>query len=431
MATQLFLRGTGTPEFLGRQGFTGFKTRQATWNGLENQRWFHSSGLSTSRGSGVQSPTTTSVTGPTAGLVGSGLHYSDPVGTAFTMSGTITFNTWISESSMNANATIRCAIFRVSSLGVLTLVIDSSFGTEAGTSAAVANWTGSPTSTDFAVGDRILVVFGWDDATAVTMGNGFTLTMNYNGATAAANGDTYVTFNENITFMSLTEPSSTTMYLTDTAVAGVGSGTSKEMWTSRGAGVTSVTRATSAGPLGSPLRLQASGTDVEWYSKRVNAFTLSRCVKARMTCLADDPFPYTNNAITWVELAVTDSDGSNAVVWSSTVVGTPNVDDTGESVDSELLTRAVWLTGANLAVTDGQRIRLRVSIAESFADTQVGNMASGFTCTFNYAGTSGGASGDAYLIFDQTITEFSATPVSLPNVLFDRRTPRRRVLHRH
>lgn len=122
---------------------------------------------------------------------------SDPVLTAFTMSGTITMNIWGFESATQCNCIWRVKVYKWNGASE-TLVSDSNdSGGEMPTSNAARNWTNaSPTSTAFAIGDRIVI------RTRITnngtMGGGRTVTMNYAGTTAAASGDTYVTFNENI-----------------------------------------------------------------------------------------------------------------------------------------------------------------------------------------------------------------------------------------
>jgi len=123
---------------------------------------------------------------------------SDPVLTGFTMSGTITYNVWGFESAIQCNCAWRVKVYRYN--GSETLVSDKSdTGGEMPTSNAARNWTdAAPTSTAFAIGDRIVIRTRITNAG--TMGSGRTATMNYAGTTAAASGDSYVTFTENIAF---------------------------------------------------------------------------------------------------------------------------------------------------------------------------------------------------------------------------------------
>ena len=127
-----------------------------------------------------------------------------PLSSAVTISGTITPNVWGLESNGTCNCGLRYEVLRwsvaaggiVSSLGIST---NDGF-TEWGTSASVrTSPTLTPTSTAFAVGDRIALVFYSDDANGTTEGSGRTWTIDYNGATGV-DGDTYLSFTETISF---------------------------------------------------------------------------------------------------------------------------------------------------------------------------------------------------------------------------------------
>jgi hypothetical protein len=194
MATQLFLiqsvpdfsRGEGDADLLGT-----------------TRNWVARS-LSTSRGSGAISNTATSVTGPTVGIDMAGAleWISGPLDQDVTISGTISLNLWGLESSMNANAAIGVIIERLNSQGARVSTISQSIDdAELGTAAAVNTWTATPTSTNMLKGDRIRVRVYFDDAPATTMATGFTLTLVYAGTTAAASGDSYITFTENFGFL--------------------------------------------------------------------------------------------------------------------------------------------------------------------------------------------------------------------------------------
>ncbi len=150
----------------------------------------------------IGAPSATSVTGPTSGveITNSGFIFwfiskqLNPV----TVSGTITFNFWGLESSMSANAGFQCIIERRTSEGIfISTVVNSEFGTELGTSAGVNNWTASPTSTTFALGDRLVVRVLFNDAGG-TMASGFTLTLRAGGSVANTS-DSWVQFTETIT----------------------------------------------------------------------------------------------------------------------------------------------------------------------------------------------------------------------------------------
>lgn len=124
---------------------------------------------------------------------------SDTVQVPFTLAGTVTFNIWALESANQANAGGRARLFVRDSGGTETLVAGpADDGTEFGTSAAVRNWTATPTSTAVNAGDRLVVRYY---ITGVgTMGSGRTCTLHYDGPTASADGDSWVQLTEDITF---------------------------------------------------------------------------------------------------------------------------------------------------------------------------------------------------------------------------------------
>jgi len=123
---------------------------------------------------------------------------SPPLAFAVTIAGNITFNLYALESNAAANATVAVSVSKYTGNDELAPFLTSSFGTELGTSVGLCNWTGSPTSTALAAGDRIVFCVLITNATAQTMGGGFTVTLDYAGLTAAANGDAFITFTETI-----------------------------------------------------------------------------------------------------------------------------------------------------------------------------------------------------------------------------------------
>lgn len=119
-----------------------------------------------------------------------------PLSAAVTISGTVTVNIWAVESATQANAVSRLKVFKLTPDGTKTLFSTLTAGAELPTTIAAQNYTGTPTSTAFAVGDRI-VMEPYITNTG-TMGASRTCDMTYSGATAAATGDSYVTFTETI-----------------------------------------------------------------------------------------------------------------------------------------------------------------------------------------------------------------------------------------
>jgi len=130
---------------------------------------------------------------------------------------------------MKANVTIGCYIQKVSGrdLSMTNVISASVYGTELGTSYAACNWTDTPSSTAFAKGDRIRIVPYWDDAG--TMGNSYNIYFGYNHSGAY---DSYVTFNETLSFMTFS--GSQYLYPTNVASDVSTSDVDYKIWTSRG-----------------------------------------------------------------------------------------------------------------------------------------------------------------------------------------------------
>lgn len=399
MATQLFLR-SGAAAIQRGTNTNNLRATAVGW-------WAYL--LSSTRGTPASSIAgTPTVAGPTAGVEvtpgGSppAEFISAPLDADITISGTVTLNLRCSESNMNANAAINCYCDRLDSTGaVISRVFTTARVTEmAVTTETAVNFTVTPTSTNFLKGDRIRIVVFADDAG--TMGTGFTFTLWYNGPTAAASGDTYVTFTENFGFLA-TAPAGTQMFLTDTAGPAVGADVEKEMWTARGSGVVSIIRNTAAGWT-APLQWtdSAGGTAIEWYSKRLNAFTLTGLVRLNLRARAS----LADTTSIRGEIAVVNSDGSGAVVWAANDLNNFGAPSAG-ALDTVETASVIDIAGDDLAVTAGQRLRFRVYID----DMSTAPIVTGRTATFFYAGTSAAASGDSYVTLTQTVTEFAETYV--------------------
>lgn len=375
--------------------------------------------LHTTRGTSATQAVGSTVAGPTAGIElnnNEGYQWiSPPLSADVTISGTITINLWAFESNMSANVAINAHIDRVRPDGTRTTIATSTRTTELAIStSAVNNFTVTPTSTAFLKGDRIRVVVFGDDAG--TMGGGFSFTLDFAGTTAAAVGDSWVEFTETFTF-NITAPAGTQLFLTDVAGPAVGANIEKEMWTARGDGVNSIVTNTSAGWVTPGIQWTDSGggTAVEWYSKPLAAFTLSGLVRVNMRAAASNTFTCGIR----VEIAVVDGNGANPVIWSTWCLqdkaSPAGANGTGVAAadhslqTSEAAIRA-WLAGNDLAVSDGQRLRLRVYVDDSSSSPMI----TGRTATLWYDGTSGGASGDSWIQLSQSVTEFVAATKSLP-----------------
>jgi len=373
------------------------------------QTGFATFGVSGTQGTSFSTLTTSTVAGPTSGIeivVAS----TDPVdwisdglAAGVTISGTITFNLWGLESNMSANAGFQVVIERLDSqFAFVSTVVNSERGVELGTAAAVNNWTAAPTSTTFSRGDHLRFRIAINDVG--TMGTGFTTDFYYGGP-AAAQGDSFVSFTEAVTFdeWSGTAPSGTTLYLTDTSgEVNPDSVTSKDLWTSRGAGSVTKDTNTVAGWT-NPVQMTAGAgsTAIEWFTHQLSAFTLSGPIWVNF---------YTSSSsgtvaatVAW-EIAICDSSGGSPVVWGKTQNGGK------EALATYLAQNLIW--GVDTSVTDGQRLRLRAYIDDGpSAGTLriVAPMVNGQTVSIGYGSTSGGTGSDTFITLSNTVTQFTAS----------------------
>lgn len=247
MATTLYFLNTASP--------VGLPGQACIWS--SSIELTHFLRMDTSRGSGVTSYASNCVNGPTPGV---GIHtgtiltfagggqrrlawVSDPIDTDTTISGSITYNLRALESAMTANVAINARVFcwhaaPAANTSPWELITTTGRTTELGTSEAAANFSETPDTTTITAkkGDRLVVEIFGDDAGTMSSGNTFTFF--YNGTTGGASGDSFITFNETFGFLTTT-PAGTTLYHTDTAGPTVSNRSTKEMWTSRGSGVTS------------------------------------------------------------------------------------------------------------------------------------------------------------------------------------------------
>jgi hypothetical protein len=395
MATQLFFLDTSADWSRG-EGDTDLAGTTRGWLGKV---------LSTSRGAGVVSNIRTTVAGPTNGLefgtsAASPWEWvSHPLDQDVTISGSITANLWGSEDSMATNAGFGIIIERLNSQGarVSTIMQNNEIGIElAVTTPAVRNEATTPTSTNMLKGDRFRVRVYADDAVTTTLAVG-SADFRHNGTTAAADGDSYITFTETFGFLT-TAPSGSVLYLTDTASAVDPNGASydaKEAWTTAINSSVLATTSTVTGPT-APLQATVSGGGnfLEWFTKQLTAFTLSGLVACKIPSRETS---LSANAALRVEIAVCASDGTSPVVWGAATDGTELTTTTIEN--------NVNVAGDDVAVTDGQRLRIRVY----FDDAPGVAMATAFSASLTYQfATSGGGALDCYVVLPQTVTEYSA-----------------------
>jgi hypothetical protein len=362
--------------------------------------------LSATAGASATDVTTTTVAGTHLGLeTGSGsiarVWISRPLDADITISGSITWNIWGRESLAAANVAINGQIERVDgATGTITLIDKTARTTEMAihaTTNSVSNFSETPgAGVACKRGDRLRVRIFGDDAGTMAAGQSFTV--GYNGPTAAVNGDTWVQVTENLTFVS--EPAGTTVYLTDTASAVSTASVDREAWTSRGAGVQTDVVSTAAGWT-APIQLTdtAGGTVVDWFTRPLEAFTLGGAVRCNIRLGRTSG---SSQTIPRVEVARVANDGTSPTVWGATT--------TTVSTGASETVKSFLVAGDDLAISQGQRLRIRLYID----DGEDAAMLSGAQVTFWYAGTSGGASGDTYVTFTQSLTEYVAPVTYVP-----------------
>jgi len=176
-----------------------------------------------------------------------------------------------------------------------------------------------------------------------------------------------------------------------TITSGLPYTTNREAWTSRGAGVQTDDTNTVAGWT-APIQVTdtAGGTVVDWFTRPLTAFTLGGAVRCNIRGLESNALA---NAAVRAEIARVAGDGTSPTVWAA---GTfPTELGTTEAAQSFLV------SGDDLAVTNGQRLRIRLYV-DDFGQAAMG---ASQTVTTYYAG-SAAATGDTYLTFTQTLTEY-------------------------
>ena len=372
-------------------------------------------GLRTSRGTAATNLTATATTGPVSGIELTSA--STPVefislalASNVTIAGSISFNVWARQHTA-INCALNAIVDRIDNLGAVV----SSLGRSTNTAQLAVNATVNslvtfsftPTSTAFLKGDRIRIRLFVDDSTA-NMAFG-TVTAAISGPTSAASGDSFVTFTDSLLFQAV--PTGTLLYPTSQVGPVVGVADERLMRLVKGDGVVATFVTSTVAGWGAMVQWTATagGAAIEWYSNPLNAFTLDGLVKVNLrageSAIAAD-------AGDRIELAITDGDGSNAVVFganhvvsTSTPGGSGNT--TGELSSGELATTG-WLAGQPRSVSAGQRLRLRVFLA----NTAAAPMVAGHTATLWFNGNISNNTGDMYIQLPQTVTEWSAFPVS-------------------
>lgn len=334
--------------------------------------------LSTTVGSGagttINQPTDSSVhaIGSDITAVRGFTWITDPLAANGTISGTISFDLWGFESNMSANVGFRVQVYRIRYDGLITEIL-SSDSSELGTTLALKSWTGTPTSTNFVRGDRVMA------AVSTTAGNtGYTVDFKYNGDNGNS-ADSRITLTENLTFET-SDPTGTQYWLRATnSSVNPNSIVARELLTTQGTAETQANYTTVAGfhayP-GNQWTSTAGGTAIEWYSPGQSAGTFGGSAKLTMTTFGSNwenlDLPYAR-AI-W-ELAVCNSDGTNPVVWSQSYV-------------YGAVSSVKYILGPTTSISSGQIFRLRLYAD----DIEINNTAqvSGTVISMGYGGDAAG-----------------------------------------
>ena len=413
MATQLFWRGSTSQLGDLKSHGLGLQLDPNFWDAsVARCYWAEDYAFTTARGGAADFGTYTAVAGPTVTKLAQS-NATHPITSAFTMSGTITFNMW-GRQSVDSNAGFVMRVMRYNAAtDALELVVEQAKGTELATSATTStanNWTASGYSAvAFAPGDHILVFVGFDDAGGNMIAGG-TLRHDFDGPTPGAVGDSYVTFTEDFAF-DTSAPAGTTLYLRNSASDIVDQGSTineKALSTSRGAAsTTGVVNAVTGPTAGIKMTVTAGGNELEWYSGRIGPVTLSGPALVNLRGLQSN---VASNGGLRVELHRVEDDGTGAVWWCGGLLVRSGFQG---SLATSTQAHSAKVMGAPLGFV-GHRLRLRVFADESY--TQVWqHMAASGTVTLQFDGPTGGAAGDSFITFTETITDYTAPgPVTQP-----------------
>ena len=192
---------------------TTFYFRKTLWSSLDPGFDPNSSGggsddemlITPTRGAGAQSlVTNVAASDPIGPLLTNGAggnivtFYTKPLD-AVTISGNVTMNLRGLESAMTVNVASSVVIYQMQNNGQdyspSRPVINLADATEAGTTESAHNFTAAPTSRTLVAGDRLVFFIRW--IPVGTTGAG-TATFFLDGPTAAASGDSFITFTETI-----------------------------------------------------------------------------------------------------------------------------------------------------------------------------------------------------------------------------------------
>ena len=384
MATQLFLRAQASQ----------MPVTQLPWAGpgthIDTSGSWVADTLSTTRGSGAANSQHSTTPGGSVTLDGM-MGISRPLSAAATISGSVTFNIWADENSMNANVQLRGTLYKLAPDGTMTLIVAADRGVELGFSgSALNNWSATPgAGVSMAKGDCLLLLLSIKSAPATTMASGFLVNIASDSPTGAVAGDSYVSTTENLTFAA--DPAGTILYPTTTTSDIATADDDRKLAFSRGNGSATADRVATAGPV-SPMQFQMSGTNVRWYSPQLQATTLSGAVDAKMRYMVSIAG---GQATMVVELIKRTAGGTETTL----AKGGDCANGLNQSTESTAF--GIRLAVPDTAIADGDRLGLIVYIDDSARSVMGGSS----TVYLWYNGVAAAGSGDTYLTFSQTLAE--------------------------
>lgn len=125
-------------------------------------------------------------------------YFATPPLNAFTLTGSISCNLRGLEANTNANASLGVRFYKwTRSAGLGALIVQASATVELGTAETAVAATATAPSTAFANGDVLVAEMGIINIGS--MGSGRAVTLYFNGPTAGASGDSYITIPQTIT----------------------------------------------------------------------------------------------------------------------------------------------------------------------------------------------------------------------------------------
>jgi hypothetical protein len=313
---------------------------------------------------------------------------TDPIAAQVTISGTIAYDIWALETSMSANATVVAALFVIHPDATASLISSASYGTELGTSQVQASFSDSaPTSTTLNPGDVLALCLWVDDAGTTTMGSGYTVTVNGNGAEGTA-GDSQVRLTETLTFASV--PTGTVLFPSGDA-SDVSGTVNKRAWTDQYPTAQDTVTISQAGYAETQLTDTAGGNALSWFTPQLEAVT----IEGRFDVSVFFSGPTAGNVSSALRVFKTDADGSNPVQIGNAVCA--------QRIDVNVVFD--WYGHISGVLTNGQRLKFVFYLVPFIVSSIPG---------YNLGVYFGNASYKSKLTFPVTLTEYNATPPTIP-----------------